>query len=184
MIDPTRITNFSATDEQLEELALFWICAAGKNGKTAARLLDNLLSTLGTGSPFERLRRQDPELLPQKLKAAGIGCQQAKARSMWELAHSNLDLHTCTVEELEEIHFIGRKTSRCFLIHSRPDVRHAALDTHILKFLRAQGYDAPKSTPASAKRYAELEQAFLELADEAGKSVAAYDLEIWNQYAV
>jgi thermostable 8-oxoguanine DNA glycosylase len=184
VIDPTKITNFSATDLELEELALFWICAAGKNGKTAARLLDALLQSLPGTTPFNKIRSTDPELLPAQLKAAGIGCQNSKAKSMLQLAHSGIDLRRCLPEDLETIHGIGRKTSRCFILHSRKDARYAALDTHILKFLREQGYDAPISTPASAKKYAELEEAFLQLADAAGKSVAAFDLEIWNYYAV
>jgi thermostable 8-oxoguanine DNA glycosylase len=184
MIDPTQITNFSASDEQLEELALFWICAAGKNGKTAARLLDTLLQSLSGSTPFDKIRSTQPEELPSHLKAAGIGCQNSKAKSMLQLAHSTLNLRTCLPEDLETIHGIGRKTSRCFILHSREHARYAALDTHILKFLREQGHDAPISTPASAKKYAELENAFLSLADKSGKSVAEFDLEIWNYYAV
>lgn len=184
MIDPSFITNLDASDNELEELALFWICAAGKNGTVAARLLDCLLKKIGGKSPFFALRAQNPSQLPHLMKECGIGCYQSKSRSMIELAHSKINLGTCTPTELEKIHGIGRKTSRCFILHSRKDARYAALDTHILKFLRAQGIDAPKSTPASKKKYIELEKEFLALADAAGKTPAEFDLEIWNAYAV
>ena len=55
----------------------------------------------------------------------------------------------------------------------------AALDTHILSWLRERGHDAPKSTPTGAK-YAELEQVFLGYCAAAGRGVAEMDLEIWN----
>lgn len=184
MLDPRHITNFSATTPELEELALFWICAAGKNGITAATLLQGFLERInGTQAPFAALRKQNFEKLPLLLKQSGIGCHSSKARSMWELAHADINLRTCSPEELETIHGIGRKTSRCFLLHSRKNARYAALDTHILKFLRSQGIEAPKSTPSSAKKYLELEKEFLRLAEVSGKSVAEFDLEIWNRYA-
>ena len=59
MIDPNGITNYNLTDEQLEEHILFWVCAAGKNGTTAARCLDKFLETLGRTkdfSPFQLIR--------------------------------------------------------------------------------------------------------------------------------
>ena len=62
-------------------------------------------------------------------------------------------------------------------------MRFAGLDTHILKFLTAKGFDAPKSTPASKKKYVELEQAFIEIAEKEGKTPATLDLEIWNTYS-
>jgi thermostable 8-oxoguanine DNA glycosylase len=74
------------------------------------------------------------------------------------------------------------KTSRCFIIHSRPNAQYAALDTHILKHMRSLGYDTPKSTP-SKKQYLHLEKEFLKLAKKADMSPANYDLMIWNKYS-
>lgn len=185
MIDPANITNHQATDYELQEMALFWICAAGKNGTVAARLLNNLLETINPTKtlPFQILRTFTVDELAPLLKSTGIGCHGSKAKSMIQLASSGIDLRTCSSEDLERIHGIGMKTSRCFLMHSRPNVKVAALDTHILKYLRAQGIDAPKSTPTK-KKYLELEEEFLRLAQASGKSVADFDLEIWNSYAI
>jgi thermostable 8-oxoguanine DNA glycosylase len=107
---------------------------------------------------------------------------------MWLTAtvNSGIDLKTCTVDDLESIPGIGPKTARCFLIHSRPNQQLGALDTHILRYMREQGYDVPKSTPSS-KKYKEVEKKWLKLANEiskkTGKTLAEVDLDIWRKYA-
>lgn len=184
MIDPNYITNFSSTEKELQEVLLFWICAAGKTASTAARNLDRLLNSLEGGSPFEKIKRLGIKKLPQTLKKFGIGCYNLKSKSMWELINSNLDLRTCSVEDLERIYGIGPKTARCFIIHSRRDVQQCAgLDTHILKFLRSKGHNVPKSTPSTKKQYKKFENIFLGYVKESGQSIAEFDLNIWRYYA-
>lgn len=182
MIDPTKITNFNASLEDLEELILFWICAAGKNGVTAAKSLDKLLSLSIHGSPFDKIidiaKKGD---LAQKMKNCGIGCYNRKAITFLSLIDEKLNLKTCSVDDLEKISGIGPKTARCFLIHSRPNQKLAGLDTHILKFLRDQGHNVPKTTP-TGKKYKEIEELFLHYVKESGMSAADLDLKIWNQY--
>lgn len=186
LLDATKITKYNCNSDELELMILFWICAAGKNGVTATRCLNNLLSTIyndfKNSSPFSLLKWADKNKdLPQLLKGAGIGCYNNKAKSFRELIYSNINLRTCDISELELISGIGPKTSRCFILHSRPNQKVACLDTHILKWLRDQGIDAPKSTP-TGKKYLILEKKFLEIAATTKKDVAALDLEIWNLY--
>ncbi len=190
MIDPIKITNYNLTNSELEEHILFWICAAGKNGVTSAKCLDRLLTYLHglkkNNSHFGLIRKIHSEKKNKKwlsplLKKFGIGCYNSKARAFIELVHSGINLKTCTVEDLENIHSIGPKTSRCFLIHSRRNVQHAGLDVHVLRYLSDKGYDVPAATP-SKKRYKEIEVIFLKLAKKSGKSVAKFDLDIWNEY--
>ena len=181
LVDPDKITEYGSSDSELELRILWWVCAAGKNGTTAARCLQSLLTkweALGR-SPFA-IVRNIPNLA-QEMKESGIGCYSNKSKTFIQLANSGLDLKTCIVDDLESIYGIGPKTARCFLIHSRPNQRLAGLDTHVLKYLREQGIDAPTSTP-TGKKYWELEKQFLALADKAGKSVADFDLEIWVSY--
>jgi 3-methyladenine DNA glycosylase/8-oxoguanine DNA glycosylase len=186
MIDPEKITEYDPPVKRLEELMLFWICAAGKNGHTAARCLDSLLKSIDDKkgrSPFELVRRTPG--LPELMKIHGIGCYNSKARTFKEIARSGLDLKTCTTEELEAIHGIGMKTSRCFIMHSRRDANCAGLDTHILKHLRAKGVkNVPKATPGTKKEYLRLEKEMLKLIKKSGMSAADYDLMIWNKYSV
>jgi 3-methyladenine DNA glycosylase/8-oxoguanine DNA glycosylase len=137
MIDPTNITNYYLSYNALEEHILFWVCAAGKNGKTAAKCLDNLLNAwrpfsslyVKNPSPFRIIRDIDlsgDELisgLPEQLRIHGIGCYNNKAKTFYALANSNINLHTCSLDDLEAIHGIGPKTARCFLMHSRKGAR-------------------------------------------------------------
>jgi len=186
MVDPESITDYNLNTQELQERILFWVCAAGKNGRTAARCCDKFLRLIGANEiyfPFEAIEGLSKESLPAILKSCGIGCYTNKARTMWELAHSDLDLKTCEAKDLEKIYGIGMKTSRCFLLHSRKNARYAGLDTHVLKFLKKKGHDAPKSTPVGRK-YLELEAIFLKYADRAKKAPAELDLEIWNKYSV
>jgi thermostable 8-oxoguanine DNA glycosylase len=57
------------------------------------------------------------------------------------------------------------------------------LDTHILKFLRTLGLDAPKATPGSRKQYLALEAAFVFEAKCRGKTTRELDTEVWKFYA-
>ena len=183
MIDPNYITNYNLTSHQLEEALLFWICVAGKTARTIAPRLDKLLISLEGHSPFEKVKRAGLEKLTNMVKENGIGCYSIKAKSMWEAANSGLNLSTCTVEDLEGIYGIGMKTSRCFLIHSRPYSDCAGLDTHVLKFLRDMGHEVPKSTPSSKKKYQEVEKIFLSYVNDSSLSVAEFDLYIWRLYS-
>lgn len=205
MVDPIKITNYHQTSEELQETLLFWVCAAGKNGVTAARCLDSLLSAWREPakrgplklkpSPFDIIRYAHRYLtqnklgtLAEEMKKHGIGCYNAKAKTFLHLVAEYegscglyMDLKKCDVEDLESVPGIGPKTARCFLIHSRENQRYAGLDTHILKFLRDKGHEVPSSTP-TGKKYRELEQTFLKYVDDSGKSVADFDLAIWNDY--
>lgn len=188
MIDAVNITKFNCSEEELEEQIIFWILAAGKNGIITANALDALLTnwSLVLGdfcySPFEIIGELNERgILEQELKSYGIGCYNQKAKYLRNLLNASLDLKKCSLEELEAIKGIGPKTARCFLIHTRKNQKYAGLDTHILKFLRDKGFDAPKATP-TGKKYKMLEEAFLEIVKKSKKSVAEYDLMIWNRY--
>jgi len=183
MIDPTKITNFNSTDNELEEVLLFWVLVAGKNASIISKALEKMLNSLEGSTPFEKIRMVGKEKLPQLLKDNGIGCYNLKAKSLWELVNAGLNLRTCSIDDLEKLYGIGSKTSRCFLIHSRPNIQYAALDTHILKYLRDSGRIVPKSTPSSKKLYRKFEKEFLDDALYYGYTVAEFDLALWNKYA-
>lgn len=190
MVNPKKITNFRLGKAGLEEVLLFWVTAAGKNALTSARCLNNLLNSWRpraakvkrNPTPFEIVRYiSQAGNLPMELKNNGIGCYNHKSKTFLSLAWSYMDLRTCTLEQLEAIPGIGPKTARCFLIHSRPNQPYAGLDTHVLKFLRDKGHDAPKSTP-TGRKYRKLETIFLEYVLKSGKTVAEFDLDVWLKY--
>jgi len=186
IIDPSNITNYNLTHPELEATLIFWIFAAGHNAKSTAKGVEQFLGEIYSktlkNTPFAAMRELDWHKVVLILSGSGLGCWRVKSRTLYELIHSNLNLKTCSIEDLEKVFGIGPKTARCFVMHSRPNIRAAGLDTHLLKFLRDKGISVPKSTP-TGKRYKELEQQFLKLCDEANKTPAAYDLEIWRNYS-
>jgi thermostable 8-oxoguanine DNA glycosylase len=93
-----------------------------------------------------------------------------------------LDPRSCTVEQLEAIHGVGPKTARFFLLWTGRKIRCAALDTHLLKFLRDLGYKVPKNTP-SGTRYAVIEKIALAEADKRGMNPNDFDWIIWDAYS-
>lgn len=187
MIDASNITDYNLFTNELEARMIFWVLAAGKNGTRAAEITNKMTGNwtrlVGDTKPFTVLKSMDMPNLVKMCASYGTGCQSAKGRSLYELSRANLNLRTCTAEDLEKIYGIGMKTSRCFILHSREDAQHAGLDTHILKHLRELGYDVPKTTP-TGKKYLTLEKIVVTLAKQAGKSPAEYDLDVWNSYKI
>lgn len=186
MIDPKNITNFNLSTYQLEENLCFWICVAGKNATAISKSLEKFFCEIDTGQPrkpFEAIKKQSIEYLAQSLKRNGIGCFNIKARSLKEVASSNIDLKTCNVSELDDFFGIGPKTARCFVLHTRKDAKVAGLDTHLLKFLREMGYrNVPASTP-SGKLYEKWEEIVCSLVQQLSIPMAEFDLSIWRYYA-
>lgn len=188
-VDPTEAVRYDRDDYELELFWLFAGCVAGKNAKTTATCLNRFLNligppTNGEDGPFSRVRhayysdRLGPALIESRL-----GQYKKLERFMTESAVTKLlDLRHDPVSVLECIHGVGPKTARFFVMFTRPDARYAALDTHILKFLRHNGVNAPKSTPSAGPRYLELEQEFLKLVPP-GMTPGEFDLQIWTAYS-
>ncbi len=181
MVDPAQVTNYGMTQEQLEEFLLFAIAVAGKNADTTARALERFLALGDDVSPFQAIRNMSPGLLMHNLKKSRIGMYGKLIRAFTSVATGHFDLKTVLPEQLEGVHGIGPKTARFFVLHTQENTRYAVLDTHILKWLRAKGYLVPKTTP-TGRRYAEIEESFLEEADAMGTNPAELDLAIWNFY--
>lgn len=187
MIDPKNITNYNLTTNQLQEHLLFWVFAAGHNAASTAKGLNKFLTSIKGGRPFMAVRRVVKEMgwegIERALGNSGLGCWRKKVRTIQELVEDKLNLRTCSVADLEQIYCIGAKTARCFVLHSRKGIDNiACLDTHVLKYMRDEGVPVPKSTPTK-RRYLELEQEFLKLAKKSDKTLAEFDLWIWNKYA-
>jgi len=191
MVNPDTITNFKLNRYQLEELLIFWICVAGKTAKTIAPRLEAFMkethSKLGYSPrkrrPFGIIQQLPEWFLALKFKEYALSPYNQKARYVKAVANSGLDLKTCTLWDLVALPGIKYKTASCFLMHSRPGLEMAGLDTHVLKFMRALDYDVPKATPTSRKRYEEIERQYLELVKKSGRSAADLDLIIWRVYS-
>jgi thermostable 8-oxoguanine DNA glycosylase len=189
MIDPYDL-NQPWTKARLEEWILFGICVANKPARATAEKLDRFLDA-GVAcrwegecaeSPFARVRffiryKQ----LGWRLRRFRMGQYKRINRAFREVV--KLDLDTVSVESLEQVHGIGPKTARMIMLYYKPELQVVPLDTHVLKWLKAQGYNAPKSTP-TGKRYRELEQAFLAEANKMGLSAKELDTRVWQLYAI
>lgn len=181
-VDSKNITNFEASIGELQSLILFWILAAGKTASGSERILNELL--IKQSLPFTQLQKFTQKELSIQLQKLGCGCFNNKARSIYEIVNSNFDLKTCSIDELESIFGIGKKTSRGFILHTRKNAKYAVLDVHILKFLNSEGYpDIPKSTPSNKFEYTRLEKYFLSICRQKRISPSKFDLKIWNSYA-
>lgn len=188
MINPEDIIRYNRTTEEEQELILFLIAVAGKNANTTSRLLHNLLTSIKGDTPFDKinkLAKKGQENFKEVLKSIGFGCHTRLARAFTEVASSGIDLKTCTLEDLMEVHGIGRKSASCYLAWTRKGVKVAMLDTHLLKFIRDYiGYkDAPKATPSSKKQYEKWEKIYLDYCDAKNVDPTEYDLKIWVKYS-
>ena len=167
----------------LEAMLLYSVIVAGKNAEFANNVTRRWLRRYRgcDESPFDTIRRLDEDgELEASFRDVRSGNYSKVTSAAREMAAASLDLSVCTPQELEQIKGVGPKTSRFFIIWTRPEEEYAALDVHILRWLRNLGYDAPKSTPQSTKRYSELEEIFIREAHDRGKTPRELDEEIWK----
>lgn len=194
MINPNLVTNYARDDEDLLEFWLFCLFVRGKNANVQALKLEQFkslaLATTKKSTLFAALREAtvykhiNDYTIGQMLENVRTGQYDTLAAAI-ERTTILLDenckfLRNASARDLEEIHGVGPKTARYFILHTRPKARVAALDTHILRYLCDHtDMPVPSSTP-TGKRYAELEEAFLLMADFEGVDPAAMDLAIWR----
>ncbi len=181
LIDPSIVTNFNRTDAELELYWLFCQVVAGKTARTQAKALERFLLIEDLATPFDCIRSMiAKDTLRSNLESARLGQYKRLTRGFTESLA--LDLRKDDVNRLKEIKGVADKTSRFFLIHSRPNQNIAVLDRHVVKYLGTLGYDVPVGTP-SPKQYPVLEQAFLAEAIKANMTPADFDLMLWNQFS-
>ncbi len=212
MIQPDKITDYHKSQAAYEELALFATLVAGKPARFMAKALDHLLMDAhmvygDEPSPFELVRILIGKgLLHAALEKHRIG-QYTRIERCWaeltaftetqdtpggyrRVVHQ-VDLRS--VESLERVHGIGMKTARFIVVHSVEAARHAVLDTHVMKELRALGYpidvrrrqDGDKIVeyiPLDRDHYLIYESYVLECARKAKLTPAEWDLQTWNKW--
>ncbi len=173
---------------ELEWRIIYACVVAGKSAQFTRNVMQKLFTEQSQKTPlFFFSAMIKAKSLEEVLREAKTGNYNKLVKTFTELTQAvlenNLDLSTCSPQELEAIHGIGPKTSRFFILWTREGVRVAALDVHILRWLRELGYNAPKNTPQSAKRYRELEEAFLAEAHRLNMEPRDLDYAIWSRYS-
>jgi len=170
------------TDRELQYRLIYSIVVAGKSAKFAENVLVKLFGAYPE-EPFVLIKRWiEIDALETNLRQARTGNYNKLIRALSELVKTPIDLRTCEPEDLERIHGIGPKSSRFFIMWTRPNVNYAALDTHVLKWLKLRGHNVPKSTP-SGKKYKEIEKIFLLEAEKMGVSPQELDAAIWKAFS-
>lgn len=188
MINPAEVTNYNRTQYELEEFILFCINVAGKKSAIEAPKLEVFIERAKNitkeTTPFNCIRKLIKlGRLNEIMHWAKLSPYAQRYNSYVAVAKIK-DLQSVTLNRLLQVPGIGLKTARFFLSHSREDFDEPMLDTHILRFLRDQGYvDAPKSTPSNENTYHYFSNIFKNIARQLGKSVTDLDLEIWKQYS-
>lgn len=163
---------------------------AGKQGRATEKRVEEFFAECsGAFTPFAFIHNLiGRRMLKRRLRQVRMGQYTKITRSLTEMVNAvyegTLNLWTCGIEDLEAIHGIGPKTSRYFLLRARSDPpRVAALDVHILHWLRDLGYDVPKHTPQSTKQYRRIEAIFLTEADQRCMNPGELDRQVWHKYS-
>ena len=188
MINPAEVTNYNRTQSELQEFILFCINVAGKKSSVESPKLEVFIErakdiTKET-SPFNCIKKLIKLGRLNEIMHWAKLSPYAQRYNSYVAVSKIKDLQTVTLNRLLQVPGIGLKTARFFLSHSREDFDEPMLDTHILRYLRDQGYtDAPKSTPSNENTYYYFANIFKNIARQLGKTVTDLDLEIWKQYS-
>ena len=188
MINPAEVTNYNRTQSELQEFLLFCINVAGKKSSIEAPKLEVFIQRAKDitkeSTPFNCIKKLIKlGRLQEIMHWAKLSPYKQRYNSYVDAVKLG-DLQTVTLNRLLQVPGIGLKTARFFLSHSREDFDEPMLDTHILQFLRDNGYKgAPKSTPSNVGVYNYYANIFKMFARVSGKSVTDLDLEIWKRYS-
>lgn len=189
MIDPYQITNYVRTESELEEFILFGIAVTNKSAVRTAYNLALMLNDMDGDRPFDKIiryiKKNGYDRLAELLHYYRITPHKMKATAMSQVCHHMVKYYSaeCLYGVLIQVKGIGRKTAAFICTHSFREFDKPILDTHILRWLKAQGVEnVPKSTPSSEAAYNRLCDEFMRL-KPVDKTVAEFDLEIWSEYA-
>ena len=171
-----------------EYFLIFSVIVAGRNAKMAVEKTWRLLEfTWGEETPFDLIKHYiDNKTLVQKLKSLKIGQYTRIEKALRDII--NLNVETCTLDDLLACHGVGNKTARFFLLNTRKNAEYAVLDTHVLKWLNSlfgNWMSVPKSTPTSGSRYALWEYKAIQAMKKEypERTLAQADFEIWKTFA-
>jgi len=171
-----------------EYFLIFSVIVAGRNAKMAVEKTWRLLEfTWGEETPFDLIKHYiDHNTLTQKLKSLKIGQYTRIEKALRDII--NLNVETCTLDDLLACHGVGNKTARFFLLNTRKNAEYAVLDTHVLKWLNnllGNWRSVPKSTPTSESRYALWEYEAIQAMKQEypERTLAQADFEIWKTFA-
>lgn len=178
-------------DTRLQAFLIFSVVVAGKNSAVFDQKVRAFLAPAFDREvlPFEYLAElKAAGKLRQRIEEFKLGNYTKHTRCFEAFAEGKIDVRCCTLADLEAIEGISFKTSRFWMMYVRPGMEVAALDTHILWWMRQLGYRVPKSTPSGGRRadgtrnswlYRAIELLFIEEAKARGLTPTELDYHIW-----
>lgn len=157
-----------------QEFLLFCICVAGKKADMIVPKLRQFLQGCRNDElPFKLIDRLSINSIVDRLKECKMGRYEILARAFAACAiHINVDATSVTF--LEKLPGIGPKTARYFMVYAHGE-KHAIIDTHVKKFLRAIGCDS--------NRYYAMENVYLSICGAVGLEPRVLDDIIWRYHA-
>lgn len=175
---------FDAPVWKKQEFLIFSMFVAGKPADVTHKKTQEFLALPPVTSPFGVIEWYiQSGKLRDRLKKAKVGKYDLYEKGLTELIESDIDAENTTLEELQQITGIGRKTSRFFLLYTDSEFQGIPLDTHKMSFLRDIGFNAPKNTPSSKNQYRKWEKVLLDLADYLDfDSIPHFDYTVWRNY--
>jgi hypothetical protein len=190
-VDPSAIPE-KMTRDQLEWWILFTIAVAGKSAKGTEIKMREFISQMPLGSPFLRVKLMvETGTLNRNLRKVKIGKYKLLTKGFKAASKLDLDaLETAdpqtALQTLSAIPGLGPKGSRMILMYAYPHHANSwvVLDVHILRWLREQGFEAPKQTPPEGPTYHKLEALFKMAATMRNLTTRQLDTEIWTKYSL
>jgi len=181
---------YDATDDRLQYFFLTGIVVAGKVARQQQDKLQKFTQLLRARvgeAPhiFSAIRKlitiDGVHGLNDLLKQVKMGQYTRITAAFTKAASPELDLRTCTRDQLCEIPGVGMKTASFFILFTRPKAGIACLDTHILAYMREKQLapGIPSVTPGSKALYLALEKVFLKHCYELDRDPAELDFAIW-----
>jgi len=183
MIEPTKITNYDRSYDELIEFLTFCICVAGKNSDAVAKKINALTKERDFlycmyNYPLEENGLWEYTMLDILFKHR-VGQYKRIMTALRQVAQ--LDLQNCTLAELMAVKGIGPKTACFFILHSRPNQELVVIDTHILKWYSKRTHKTYKR-PSEWQDYVALAKAIVRAMRRAFPklTLAEADLTIWK----
>ena len=138
----TTACSINLDDFELQWRLLYSIFVANKTSEFAEKKTLAFIGMLNKDElPFDYIKTLDDFWLDNTLRFIGVGQYRRTVPALRGIV--NLNLRTCTIDDLEAVKGIGMKTSRFYLMCIKRDSDVATLDVHVLRWMKSQGYDVP-----------------------------------------
>jgi thermostable 8-oxoguanine DNA glycosylase len=180
-IIPKEITNIDRTQEEKEQFLIFCVLCAGKSSEVMAKKLEDFLCYETHPFGYITTLLKDGQLRTM-LTHVKLGKYDMLEACFGYITRFQYDLVTLWPrDQLVKIPGVSWKTASLYRMHCYDD-RIACLDTHVLKFLRNEGYKkVPNGSPSAWTTYRHWEAVFLGECYKRDVKPSHFDLELWKE---